>query len=285
MHQVSRIRAFLQPFLAAALLATSVLLLDGCTSVPALQRAISQYGLMSFSLQAKQFQVMVLQKNESPLVSQRLHIYLEGDGRPWQGDQPAFDPSGTHLLALKMMLQDPVPSAYLTRPCYHRADPDRQVAGLCEANHWTSGRYSPIIVAAMVDAVEALVEERNAAELSLVGYSGGGTLALLIANQLSSPPARVVTVAAVLDTTRWTEFHKLLPLTQSLNPIDEVSASSAFQQVHLFGVKDTVVPPHLNQHYADRHTKAHYLSFDDFGHQCCWAQQWPDVLNSIADLN
>ena len=285
MHQASLTHAFLQPYKVVVLAVLTVLLLGSCASVPVLQRAINQYDLMTATLRANQFQVVAVQRKDSLQGTQRLRIYLEGDGRPWQGGQPADDPSGTHLLALQMMLQDPVRSVYLTRPCYHSLYPGRQAIGPCEASLWTSGRYSPTIVAAMVDAVEALVAERNVEELTLVGYSGGGTLALLIANQLAFPPARVVTVAAVLDTTRWTEFHKLLPLTQSINPIDALPSQTVFQQVHLFGVKDAVVPPQLNQHYADRHTNAQYFSFDDFDHQCCWAQRWPNVLETISELN
>ena len=49
-------------------------------------------------------------------------------------------------------------------------------------------------------------------EVTFVGYSGGGVLAVLIAERLDNV-AGVITVGANLDTDAWTEHHGYLPLT------------------------------------------------------------------------
>src|SRR6266545_4164343 len=48
-----------------------------------------------------------------------LHIYLDGDGTPWERGRPAPDPTPRAPLVLRLMALDPAPRVYLGRPCYH----------------------------------------------------------------------------------------------------------------------------------------------------------------------
>ena len=56
--------------------------------------------------------------------SATLHVYLEGDGRPWLdgGTRVAADPTPRDALALRLMQRDGSPSLYLGRPCHFIAD-------------------------------------------------------------------------------------------------------------------------------------------------------------------
>src|SRR6266536_54364 len=45
-----------------------------------------------------------------------LHIYLDGDGTPWERGRPAADPTPREPLVLRLMALDRAPSAYLGGP-------------------------------------------------------------------------------------------------------------------------------------------------------------------------
>ena len=51
--------------------------------------------------------------------SRALHVYLDGDGTPWNPDGPSADPTPRNTLVLDLMRLDHGSSLYLGRPCYH----------------------------------------------------------------------------------------------------------------------------------------------------------------------
>jgi pimeloyl-ACP methyl ester carboxylesterase len=63
----------------------------------------------------------------------------------------------------------------------------------------------------------SLKQRSGSTRLTLVGYSGGGTIAVLLAARRSDV-AEVITVAANLDVGYWTQRDGLSPLTGSLDP-------------------------------------------------------------------
>lgn len=132
----------------------------------------------------------------------------------------------------------------------------------------------------MTDAVTEILRWESAETAELIGYSGGGVLALMIAARLDAV-TRVSTIAANLDTTAWTEFHDLLPLTGSLNPADSLHFPVRFEQVHLSGTRDKVVPMATIARFRSLHPEAVFLEVEEFDHRCCWAEHWPDILDHI----
>src|SRR5688572_7419130 len=143
-----------------------------------------------------------------------VHVYLEGDGQPWhRGRSPSTDPNSRRLTALQLMMRDPHPSLYLTRPCYGL----EQMPDICTPALWTGGRYSGQVVQAMQKALDQLRDESPEIRWLLIGHSGGGSLAMLIA-QGRKDVAGIITLAANLDTDAWTRHFGYLPLEQSLNP-------------------------------------------------------------------
>jgi membrane-bound lytic murein transglycosylase len=73
-----------------------------------------------------------------------------------------------------------------------------QVQGSGTPLLWTHLRYSPEVVASMVSALRRFLTLHPSRRVVLIGYSGGGTLAWLMAGQVSETAA-IVTVAANLD--------------------------------------------------------------------------------------
>lgn len=206
-----------------------------------------------------------------------MHVYLAGDGRPWLGRERAPNPTGRGTMALELMLADPNPALLLGRPCYYQPGPP---SAPCEPGLWTEGRYSQLVLNALADAVEQLVAEYQPKTLAFVGYSGGGVLALFLA-QRQTLPTTVVTVATNLDTDAWTRHHRHLPLTGSLNPALGIAAGTDFRQVHLAGARDKVVPYATTARYRERHPEAEYWLHDDFDHRCCWVEAWPGLLSTV----
>lgn len=201
-----------------------------------------------------------------------LHVYIEGDGRPWlYGMLAATDPTPRNAYALALMARDPAPAIYLGRPCYFGL----HIEANCHERFWTSARYAPAVVDSMAAALRRLLEERERPDVVLVGYSGGGVLAVLLADRV--PGVRtVVTVAANLDTEAWTAAHGYLPLTESLNPMTSARLGG-IRHVHLAGAGDAVVDSGMIEAFAARHG-GRYRVIENFDHRCCWRERWPEVL-------
>ena len=205
--------------------------------------------------------------------SPNLHIYLDGDGSPWlHGRYIARDPTPKDPLALRLAARDDqADSVYLGRPCYIGLFKEP----LCEGSLWTSARYSDAVVRSMAAAAQALIEERAAKSVTLIGYSGGGSMAMLMLEYMVSVDA-VVTVAANLDVESWSAYHGYLPLTGSRNPC-EATYSKAIQFRHFAGEKDSNVPLQQTMDFVAKHG-GELVVLPGFAHRCCWQDQWPALL-------
>lgn len=206
----------------------------------------------------------------------RLHVYIEGDGVPWtNGRVPSPDPTPRRPLALALMSRDDAPAAYVGRPCYFGAGP----RGACGPDTWTFGRYGADVVASMAAVIEEIARAAGDPEIIVIGYSGGGVLARLVAPELPRVVA-VVTVAANLDTAAWTEYHGYLPLAGSVNPAGEPPLPARVRHIQLVGTDDTVVPPSVTGRYAAAGQPLEVWTYD-VDHRCCWLARWPAILERI----
>lgn len=211
------------------------------------------------------------QRNET------LTIYIEGDGFAWiNHTQPSTDPTPRDPLALRLALAQPEGNAaYLARPCQYV---DAAATG-CSNRYWTEMRFAPEVIAASSHAIDVLKQQSGASNLVLVGYSGGGAVAALVAAQRPDVK-QLVTVAGNLDHLAWTSYHQIQPLTGSLNPADYVEALRNIRQRHFVGGKDANITPGLVQSYALRFPKNQrptVLVEPEFDHRCCWANPWPTL--------
>ncbi len=202
----------------------------------------------------------------------RLHVYLEGDGTPWiAGRDPAPDPTPRNPVALRLMARDPDPALLLGRPCYHGHHADTG----CGPAMWTGARYSETVVASMAAALAVL--RPPGARLTLIGHSGGGTLAMLLAERVSGVDA-VVTIAGNLDLAAWVRRHDYEPLVASLDPSARPPLPAHIRQLHYAGGRDRVVPADLIGAAARRQPGARFEVRRDFDHACCWLREWPAPL-------
>jgi pimeloyl-ACP methyl ester carboxylesterase len=203
-----------------------------------------------------------------------LHVYIEGDGTPWiLGAEPSPDPTPSNPLALRLMARDPSDVIYLGRPCYFGLRSD---AG-CNPEAWTSARYSSAVVRSMADAIRRTMSETAHSETILIGYSGGGSIARLVA-ALVPGVTGVLTVNANLDVDAWTDQHDYLPLHLSLNPATSTPLPSSILHVQAIGDGDTVVDPQITESYRKHGQPVVVWHYAEFDHVCCWLEAWPEIL-------
>jgi dienelactone hydrolase len=212
-----------------------------------------------------------------------LTVYIEGDGLAWiNGSTPSLDPTPLNPLALRLALRDPSGAAvYLARPCQFVTGAQRRG---CQRKYWTSHRFAPEVIEASSSAIEQLKQRFAAERLVLVGYSGGGAVAALIAAQRRDV-MRLVTVAGNLDHRAWTADLHLSALDGSLNPADAWRRLQSVPQIHFVGGQDRVLGESVVESYRARFAPGPAPTvrvLPTFDHHCCWVERWPDLLGEAG---
>ena len=231
-------------------------------------------------LEGKQFKHRVWTKPAIPAEAKTenlevLRIYIHGDGQPWLGaTRIAADPSPKFLPAYELWQQDSAHAVLLGRPCYFSVQDKR-----CNAGYWTNARYSEEVVLSLAALVSHLSEKHKDKDIWLVGFSGGGALAALVANRVEQVNV-LITLAAVLDTDAWTDYHDYSPLDHSLNPAS-IALRPELKQVHFVGEKDDIAPAKVNRRFYQRND-VDAIQQDHFDHECCWADEWLTLLTHPA---
>ena len=262
------------------------LFLLGCASIPppearrqhAVQLAAAQ-GWRGLSIQVPGFALQAFVPSRE-FRAETLVVYLEGDGLAWiSGATPSADPTPRDPLALRLALAHPGGQAvYLGRPCQYG---DAERSG-CAMRYWTNARFAEPVVQAMSQAVDQLKARHGARALVLVGYSGGGAVAALLAARRDDV-VRLVTVAGNLDHAAWTAHHRVRPLAASLNPADVAERLRRIPQTHFIGARDRVISPQLAENWPQSISgsgRRNLVILPDTDHACCWADHWPSLLKS-----
>jgi len=213
-----------------------------------------------------------------PSSSPTVHVYVEHDGTPWaERTRVSTDPTPRNPVALELMARDAGPRLWLGRPCYFAPANEPR----CDPLVWTHLRYSPEVVQSMVVALRRFLAANGFRRVVLIGHSGGGTLAWLMAAQMPEASA-VVTIAANLDTDQWARLHGYSLLAGSQNPALAPPLPPTVAQLHYGGANDRNVPPSLLESFARRHPEARVVVIAGYDHECCWVPRWPQLLDDAA---
>ncbi|WP_417519746.1 MULTISPECIES: alpha/beta hydrolase [Pseudomonadota] len=219
---------------------------------------------------------------ERPIV-----IYLEGDGFAWVKDNwVSPDPTPRDPFMLQVALRDDYYNAfYLARPCQYVIETGHSAN--CRSALWTDARFNEVVIADMSQAIDQILAKRAHHGMVLVGGSGGGAVAILLAAYRNDIDA-IVTLSGLLNHRTWTRYHKISPLDQSLDPADFYPQIASIPQFHLLAGDDTVIPVRLSKHELVRlmHLYPDSVSWreiPEIDHSCCWGQYWATHYRSIID--
>lgn len=254
-------------------------ILGGCASTPtaALQSVAARSGLQESVEQSQHFSHRLF-RNDRPLQQGALNVYLEGDGLPWVFRYFIVDdPTPRWPMMLHLMGVDESAAVYIGRPCYNGFSKSPG----CTPDLWTSARYSARVVKSMVDMVRLEARRRGATSINLFGHSGGGALALLMAENLPATKT-LVTVAGNIDVEGWTDLHSYSPLLDSLNPVTRPALDESIVQVHLLGAEDENIPPTLARKWIWEQPNSYGVEYQNYTHGCCWKPEWRRLLKQIA---
>lgn len=209
-------------------------------------------------------------------------IYIEGDGLGYiSKSRPSSDPTPVDPVMLKLATSDPRKGvAYLARPCqFTGGDKARN----CQNDLWTLGRFSEDVVTSTNEAIDQLMAQSGSHRLALVGYSGGGDIAMLVAARRRDIDW-VMTVASPLDIDAFTQHHKVAAMVGSLNPASYADKLSTVPQLHYVGTDDEIVPASILRSYLaalPHEDCAKLVEVNDTNHHDGWLSLWPRLSSTV----
>lgn len=214
-------------------------------------------------------------------------IYIEGDGRSWSTRHtPSSNPTPVNPIALKLATQDKRANViYLARPCQYNKS--RQLDGKCSQKYWTSHRFAPEIIEAMNTALSEIKLRYNITNFELIGFSGGGAIAALLAAQRNDV-LNIRTVAGNLDHVVLHNIHNVSQLYGSMNAADIANNISHIPQHHFIGEKDKIVGITVYQSFnrLSGNTKCIRSTLvPNATHTNGWSEIWSELLESPLNCN
>lgn len=219
------------------------------------------------------FDVLLLARDlDQPSFSGEVTVYIEGDGAPWLSPfQPPPDPTPLRPLALGLAAQHNAgPVLYFARPCQYQHATD------CDVRWWTSDRFAPEVVQFYQQQLDWIKVKNQIRSWRIVGHSGGGVLAMVLASQRDDV-RQVITIASPVDVQAWVDWHGLTPL-----PLPLIAPRPGTDVLYLGGGQDQIVPPEIVG-AGQRRFHGRQQIFADFDHECCWLAVWPSVIDDWAE--
>lgn len=261
------------------LLISLLFLLTGCVFDDAGNRAAllaKHAGLNSQYLQTASFKMRSWQRISDP--AQPVRVYIEGDGFAWMSRSRASDdPTPRQPTGLMLAAADPSANVlYLARPCQFIGPP---MPPECRPTWWTDSRFSPTVVQAMDEALSQALAPWPGITIELVGYSGGGGIAALIAARRKDVRS-LRTVAGNLDVAYVNAVHHVSEMPNALSAINAAPQLASLPQIHFTGSADTTVPPEVARRFqqAAGGRCVRVEEVKGMAHGSDWASVWPSLL-------
>jgi hypothetical protein len=278
-----------QPWTVGAATTCLLLLVSACTGLASATKSTIREGAESWAMPqgfsaatiaAGQFGLFALLRQTS--ASSSLAVYIEGDGAGWPSVfTPPHDPTPRFSVALRLADRDPSAAvAYLGRPCHYLTDDERE---RCSSSYWSERRFSDEVLVGMGAAVDHLKRLSGARFVRLVGYSGGGVVATLLAMERDDV-TELITISAPLALSEWVTVNKLTPLDGSRNPMNLPQFPVMLSATHFSGGRDDVVPSSIVKHFVDTHG-GRLVVMNEYDHQCCWIEAWPTLLQRAGSAS
>lgn len=146
----------------------------------------------------------------------------------------------------------------------------------CEKEYWGIKRFAPEIIQSTNQALTQVKQHYHFSGIHLIGYSGGGAIAALVASQRNDIIS-LTTFAGNLDTDMHSDVHGVTPLSGSVNPKTIAAQISALPQTHYAGAQDENVTPEIIKSFIaamPENNAATFILVPNATHQ----QGWDSVL-------
>lgn len=255
----------------------------GCATLPMFRDRQSvaeniarQAGLSKEYLNAGDFTLLSYQRFNQRADS--LRIYIEGDGRAWENkNKLSRDPTPSNPVALRLAAADQADNlAYIARPGQYPelGSPE------CEWKYWSTFRFASEVVEAFNLVIDGLKEKSGAKHVELVGYSGGGAIAVLVAARRSDVIG-LRTVAGNLNPKAFCVYHRVSQLDGSLDPLEVAQKIAHIPQRHFVGSKDKITPLILAESFVEAEGDKDYARItvvDGATHNQGWEKRWDELL-------
>ncbi|CCJ99539.1 alpha/beta hydrolase family protein [Cronobacter malonaticus] len=261
------------------LLIAMTLLFAGCASRDYRETASELAKKRGFILEERSANGMPLvtwQRITPPVT--RLGVYIEGDGFAWVSrTRPSDDPTPHNPLGLKLATADPSGNVlYLARPCQFIVPP---LPSACNVHLWTDQRFSSNVIQVMNDVLSKVMQQYPQARIELVGYSGGGNIAALLAARRSDVVS-LRTVAGNLDVAYVNALHRVSAMPDAQSAAEVAMKLVNLPQMHFSGADDNTVPPAVARRFqnavGERCAQVEIVPGMDHGSD--WAALWPGLL-------
>ncbi|MDG1436818.1 MAG: alpha/beta hydrolase [Rickettsiaceae bacterium] len=249
--------------------------LSSCKTARMPTESIDEYGFSKVLVKGGDFWITTYQKITNP--NKTYVFYIEGDGLAYI-NKYRISPNTTpkHQMLLRLVVQDERPNiVYVARPCQYTP---MELNPSCNNAYWTSKRMSEDSVYSLNEAINKI---NNKQKFSLIGFSGGGSMAVLIAAR-NQQVKDILTVSGNLDHRAFNLFHNVSPMNESLNPIEYVDKVKHIPQLHLSGGKDKIVPPSIAAKFVDAASSncVKQKIYHKSSHSEGWKDSWYNILSS-----
>ena len=259
---------------------TIALLSSGCVSKlsPKVRQqtadTVAQAGnLVQQKIATDDFLLTTYQRFDATSDNKQMVVYIEGDGMAWiSRDQLSSNPTPVQPIALKLASIDTNANVlYVARPCQYLWP---QKMNRCSSKYWSNKRGSEEVISSINQAISIVKQKQNISSIRLIGYSGGGGIAALIADRRADV-SEFVSVSGNLNYKLFTQTHNLTPMNGSIDPITVAKQISSIHQIHYVGADDKIIPKQIALSFSDKVKVISDVSHDN------WPDKWAQILRTI----
>ncbi len=215
----------------------------------------------------------------APTSNKVASVYIEGDGFAWIDRYTiSRNPTPRNPVALKLAVRDPSPIVfYLARPCQYV---DLKQERFCNNKYWTNYRFSSDVIQSYNEVLNDIRDRFGVSGFNLVGFSGGGAVAVLVASRRSDIVS-IRTVAGNLDHVTLNRRKGVSPLTGSLNAADVAAKVSDIPQIHFVGGRDNIIGQYIAEIFKARAGRTDCIAIrrvPGASHTGGWPDKWRYLL-------
>lgn len=192
---------------------------------------------------AGQFKLTVFSRIQD--ANQPINVYIDGGiGGFVPAGPPGITSKPDENLTLRLAMLDPSDNVvFISRPCqFGISDP------ACLDSAWENGRMAKLIYASIRRALDHVLAVVPHTRLNLVGYSGGGAIAALLAADRRDVVS-LRTLAGNLDPDGNGQLHGVEPQNDFIDSMQIAPRIAFLPQEHFVGDMDVFIPEKIAKNF------------------------------------